>query len=381
MKSLVRRGLRLTAGLALGACSAVVELLFALFSGLALLLVQTRPRARSAVLRPVHRLARRLAEWERGRLATYLGAESSSAYTSERALRYLAARWPLGLLGAVCLLCALIGAAYGGYLFLGWFVGEVNSPVTVLFSGFAGLFLLFLSLQGMLAVAELEKKLARHHLGPSEQEELQRRIEELAVSRAGVVEAVHDERRRIERDLHDGVQQRLVALGMLLGRALRGQDPERREELLRQAHEESRLALGDLREVAWRVYPVALDEAGLEAALETVVERISIPVRLDYGLAREREPERPVATVAYFVVAEAVTNAVKHSRATAISVRLKQAHGRLVVTVEDDGTGGADPEGGGLVGLRRRTAALDGTLDVHSPPGGPTLITAELPCA
>ncbi|NGO81147.1 sensor histidine kinase [Streptomyces sp. YC504] len=381
MKSLVRRGLRLTAGLTLGACSALVELLFALLSGLALLLVQAWPRARGAVLRPVHRLARRLAEWERRRLAAYLGVESSSAYTPERALRYVAARWPLGLLGAVCLLCVLIGAAYGAYLFLGWFVSEVNSPSTVLFSGLAGLFLLFLALQGALAVGDLEKKLARHHLGPSEQEELQRRIEELAVSRAGVVEAVHDERRRIERDLHDGVQQRLVALGMLLGRALRGQDPQRREELLRQAHEESRLALGDLREVAWRVYPVALDEAGLGAALETVVERTSIPVRLDYGLAEE--PDRPVATVAYFVVSEAVTNAVKHSRATSISVRLRQkaTPGQLVVTVEDDGIGGADPAGGGLVGLSRRAAALDGTLVVHSPPGGPTLITAELPCA
>ncbi|MBC9712573.1 sensor histidine kinase [Streptomyces sp. TRM66268-LWL] len=379
MKSLVRRGLRLAVGLTLGACSALAELLFALLAGLALLLVQAWPRARSAVLRPVHRLARGLAEWERKRLAAYLGAESSAAYTPGRALRYLAARWPLGLLGAVCLVCVLIGAAYGGYLFLGWFVGDVNSPGTVLFSGLAGLFLLFLSLQGMLAVGELEKKLARHHLGPSEQEELQRRIEELAVSRAGVVEAVHDERRRIERDLHDGVQQRLVALGMLLGRALRGQDPERREELLRQAHEESRLALGELRDVAWRVYPVALDEAGLAAALESVVERTSIPVRLDYGLPAE--PDRPVATVAYFVVSEAVTNAVKHSQATAISVRLAQASGRLLVTVGDDGIGGADPAGGGLVGLRRRTAALDGTLDVHSPPGGPTLITAELPCA
>ncbi|MFI6942974.1 sensor histidine kinase [Streptomyces sp. NPDC050418] len=379
MKSVARRGLRLATGLALGACSAVAELLFALLSGLSLLLVQAWPRARSAVLRPVHTLVRTLVEWERRRLAFYLHAESSSSYTSERALRYLAARWPLGLVGAVCFFCALIGAAYGVYLFIGWFVGEVNSPSAVLFSGFAGLFLLFLSLQGMLAVVRLEQKLARHFLGPSEQEELQRRIEELAVSRAGVVEAVHDERRRIERDLHDGVQQRLVALGMLIGRALRGQDPQRREELLRQAHEASRLALEDLREVAWRVYPIALDEEGLAVALETVVERTSIPVRLEYEISAE--PSRPVATVAYFVVSEAVTNAVKHSEATGIRVRLREESGVLVVSIEDNGTGGADPSGGGLVGLQRRAAALDGTLVVDSPPGGPTLITVELPCA
>ncbi|SDL26352.1 sensor histidine kinase [Streptomyces indicus] len=379
MKSVARRGLRLATGLALGACSAVAELLFVLLSGLSLLLVQAWPRARREVLRPVHGIARSLVEWERRRLAFYLHAESSSSYTSERALRYLASRWPLGLVGVICFFCVLVGAAYGALLFIGWFVWDVNSRSTVLVSGFGGLFLLFLSWQGMLAVAQTERRLARHFLGPSEQEELQRRIEQLAVSRAGVVEAVHDERRRIERDLHDGVQQRLVALGMLLGRAVRGQDPQRRDELLRQAHEASRLALDDLREVAWRVYPIALDEAGLAAALETVVERTAIPVTLDYEIPDE--PSRPVATVAYFVVSEAVTNAVKHSKATGIRVGLREETGMLVVSIEDNGIGGADPAGGGLVGLKRRAAALDGTLEVDSPPGGPTLITAELPCA
>jgi signal transduction histidine kinase len=195
-----------------------------------------------------------------------------------------------------------------------------------------------------------------------------------------MMDAVDGERRRIERDLHDGVQQRLVALGMLIGRARRSHHPDRADQLLLQAHEESRRALTELREVAWRVYPTVLDEAGLHAALETVAERTTLPVHLTYDVEAPPAP-RQVETVAYFVVSEAVTNVVKHSGATRIKVALHRDGPTLAVRVEDDGTGGADPAGGGLNGLASRVAALDGRFRVDSPAGGPTTVIAELPCA
>lgn len=365
------------AGVATGTATAVVELVFLLVVGVSWL-------PRRAVPAPVLRGAERLVRLERRRLARYFAVEAGSDEAPARALHYLAARWTAGLLGGLVLATVVAGALYGTVLTWVWIFSPVDDPWTLVSSDVGGLFLLFLGVQGMYAVVSLEDRLARRFLGPSEQELLQRRISELAASRAAVVEAVHDERRRIERYLHDGLQQRLVALGMLLGRARRaegGEDSARSSLLLRQAHEESRRALEELREVAWRVYPSVLDEAGLRAALETVAERSGgMPVRLEYGLTEE--PGDAVRTAAYFVVCEAVTNAVKHAGASGVTVRVRQENGRLSVRVEDDGCGGADPSaGGGLLGLARRLAALDGTLTVTSPPGGPTAVTAELPCA
>jgi signal transduction histidine kinase len=194
------------------------------------------------------------------------------------------------------------------------------------------------------------------------------------------VHAVDAERRRIERDLHDGLQQRLVALAMLLGRARRPErTPEQAEALLRQAHEESEGVLAELREVAWRVYPSALDGPGLREALGGVAERSPVPLRLAYDVPGPLP--QLVETAAYFVVSEAVTNAAKHACATDVEVRLALKAGVLTVRVRDDGTGGADPAGAGLSGLRGRVEALDGRLRVDSPSGGPTTVTAELPCA
>ncbi|MFD7105810.1 MULTISPECIES: sensor histidine kinase [Streptomyces] len=380
MWGIARRGLRLATGLMLGAVMAVAELPFVVLSGVSLLLVLAWPRGRRAVLRPVTAAVRTLTEANRRRLRIYVAADTSASYTDRRALEYLSLRWALGLLGALVLVAVLIGAVYGTLWLYAWLmVADVRHPGTVLMSSVAGLFLLFLSLQGTFGVAGLEAKLARRCLGPSPHEQLELRIAQLSSSRAGVIAAVNDERRRIERDLHDGVQQRLVALGMLLGRALRSKDEMRADQLLRQAHEESRQALTELREVAWRVYPTVLDEAGLRAALETVAERSAIPVHLDYGM--DRDPETAVATVAYFVVSEAVTNAVKHSGAGLITVRVAQGEDGVLVHIEDDGAGGADSSGSGLFGLARRVAALDGRFRVDSPAGGPTIITAELPCA
>ncbi|RNG02300.1 sensor histidine kinase [Streptomyces botrytidirepellens] len=386
----LRHGLRLVAGLLIGAGTAVAELLYTVTAGLTLLCVTTRPttrpRARARALRPLTAGARWLTEAERRRLARFLDADITPEYGGEQALRYVATRWALGLLGGVVPALAVIGAGFGSLLLWGVPVLGGDHWFDLVMTGFGGVVLFILAAQGVVAVAAWEALLARHLLGPSPRDALHHRIEELAASRAGVVDAVDEERRRIERDLHDGVQQRLVALGMLLGRARRSRDAERAHALLVQAHEESRQALDDLREVAWRAYPAALDEAGLRVALEGVAERSAIPVRLEYGLAAE--PGTRVRTVAYFVVSEAVTNAVKHSGASRIDVALTdgpadalgEGADTLLVRITDDGTGGADPAGGGLLGLARRAAALDGRLRVTSPSGGPTTITAELPC-
>ncbi|MEV5592267.1 histidine kinase [Streptomyces sp. NPDC052496] len=378
MRGMARRGMRLTVGLLVGAGTVAVELPFIALSGLALLCVFVWPRGRRKVLEPVTAIARWLTESARRRLR-FGGADFSYGYDDERALKYLAVRWLLGLLGAGVVLAVLMGATVVVWASTAWMFSHVEHPVDVAETGVGALFLLFLSLQAVFGVATLEARLARHFLGPTHERELQRRVAELASSRAGVVAAVNDERRRIERDLHDGVQQRLVALGMLLGRALRSKDEAHAAGLLRQAHAESRQALTQLREVAWRIYPTVLDEAGLQAALETVAERSAVPVRLTYRLTQE--PETAVATVAYFVVSEAVTNAVKHSCAEGIAVTVDREENILSVRIQDDGWGGANASGSGLYGLARRVAALDGRLRVDSPVGGPTTITAELPCA
>ncbi|MGW7365796.1 sensor histidine kinase [Streptomyces sp. NPDC054841] len=382
MKETAARGARYAAGLALGAVSAVAGLLFLVLAGLAVLPVLAWPLGRRAVLRPVGGAVQWLTALERKRLDRFIGVRIPAAYGNGRAVRYLVARWPLGLLAAAVLLCAVIGAAYATFFLYGWLITDLRNPANVGAASLAGALLLFLAAQGVFGVALLEGKLARRVLGPSHEAELERRIVQLATSRAEVMSAVDDERRRIERDLHDGVQQRLVALGMLLGRARRSRDPERAGRLLLQAHEESRLALAELRDVAWRIHPAVLDEAGLRAALESVAERTPLPLRLDYTVDGT-PPARTVETVAYFVVSEAVTNVVKHSGATRIAVTLTRdgEESPLRLRVEDDGRGGADPSGGGLTGLATRIAALDGRFAVHSPPGGPTVVTAELPCA
>jgi signal transduction histidine kinase len=363
-----------------GAATAAVELPFTILAGVALAPVVAWPSGRRAVLRPVLACARVMTELECARLRVWLRVRVPPAYQDVQALRYLAGRWALGVLGGVVMLSVAIGLAYGTFWMYGWLlVDHIRSFWSVFLSSLGGLFLLFLAVQGIFGVAELERQLAHRILGPRHQDELERRIEELAASRAAVVDAVHDERRRIERDLHDGVQQRLVALGMLIGRARRSQDAARLDHLLHQAHQESRRALDELREVAWRIYPTTLDEAGLRAALETVAERAPVPVRVEYDLTEE--PERAVATVAYFVVCETVTNAVKHAAPTRIEVAVGSEEGMVYVCVQDDGCGGADASGSGLFGLARRVAALDGILRVISPQGGPTLVTAELPCA
>lgn len=370
------------AGALLGCLTALLGALFFLVAGAVLgpflLWPRTRPRAR----RRLTAGARRLAALERRRRSAFFGDRFPGPYTvsDRRLLRYLAVRSWTGLVYGIVLGLLGFGAVLAG-LFVGGVVRGTLGWAELLPQLLLGGVLLFLDVQGLHALAALDARLARACFGPSERELLRRRIDELAVSRAAVVQAVDAERRRIERDLHDGVQQRLVALAMLLGRARRSRDrdPEQAEALLLQAHREAGDVLAELRDVAWRVYPSALDSLGLEEALGGVAQRCAVPLRIRFEVAGPLP--RPVETAAYFVVSEAVTNAAKHASASSVSVHVSRQGPLLTLRIVDDGRGGADPGGSGLTGLRSRVAALDGVLRVDSPLGGPTTLVAELPCA
>jgi signal transduction histidine kinase len=227
----------------------------------------------------------------------------------------------------------------------------------------------------------LDVALARALLGPSRTGQLSAEVEHLGEARAHAVESAESERRRIERDLHDGLQPRLVSLALELGiaRSRFERDPDYARSLLEQAHEQAKIAIQDLRSLVRGIHPSVLDERGLDAALSALVASCAVPVRVDVRLTRR--PDRPQEAVAYFVVAEAITNVTKHSSASAAAVTITDESARLRVLVEDDGRGGAAIEpGGGLAGLAARVAAIDGTLTLTSPPGGPTRVAAELPC-
>jgi signal transduction histidine kinase len=207
-------------------------------------------------------------------------------------------------------------------------------------------------------------------------------VTELERSRERVVDAAEAERRRIERDLHDGAQQRLVALAMELGRAKAklADDVDAARELVDQAHAEAKAALTELRDLVRGVHPPVLTDRGLDAALSGLAARCPVPVQVQYEVPVRPRPA--VEAVAYFVVAEALTNVAKHSRASQATV-VVEGHGypgTLNVVISDDGVGGADPRGAGLTGLADRVAGVDGRLTVESPSGGPTIVSVELPC-
>ncbi len=209
---------------------------------------------------------------------------------------------------------------------------------------------------------------------------LLRRVDRLETTRAGAVDVQETDLRRIERDLHDGAQARLVALGMSLGRAEQklDRDPEAARELVGEARVGVEEALRELRGLARGIRPPVLADRGLQAAVDALADGSPLPVSVEADI--DSRPASAVETAAYFVVSEALTNAAKHAGATRAGVRLVRRGAVLEVEVTDDGAGGADPAGGGLVGLRQRVEALDGTLAVTSPPGGPTIVRAELPC-
>jgi signal transduction histidine kinase len=207
------------------------------------------------------------------------------------------------------------------------------------------------------------------------------RVEELTASRAGAVEAAETQLRRIERDLHDGAQARLVALGMNLGLAEQqlSKDPERAQEHLTEARASAADALKELRDLARGIHPPILVDRGLGPAISALAAHAAVPVRVDVEL--DERPPAAVETAAYFVAAEAIANALKHAQASRIDVGVRERGDAVVVRVVDDGHGGASEANGGLHGLRQRVEALDGSLRIASPAGGPTVIEAMLPCA
>ncbi|MFB4263655.1 sensor histidine kinase [Nonomuraea sp. GTA35] len=389
---------RLLAGVLLGTALGLAELIF---------LAVAAPAALIPALRPAAARGRaRLTALERARLSRWLGHEPAR---HDGGYAFLAARAALGVLGGYTCASTLfltVLLLFGGAWDLIWGDSEtvpLELPgVKIVTSGGAVGVTAGLALAGTLvlmvaAVAALDRRLAAHFLGPTGEAMMRRRIAELTETRSGIVKAVDDERRRIERDLHDGVQQRGVALAMLLGRARHsidlaaktadrsdraggeGRGPDGIADLVAQAYTESRQLLDELRSVAWRIYPTALDELGLRAALAGVAERAGVPVTVHHGLATR--PASEIETALYFVAREAITNAVKHAGARDILVVLTEDERTVSVAISDDGKGGADPSGGGLSGLARRVLALDGTFTVDSPPGGPTRIAATLPKA
>jgi signal transduction histidine kinase len=230
-------------------------------------------------------------------------------------------------------------------------------------------------------VQALDIGAARSLLGPSRAEELEHRVEELAETRAGAVDAADAERRRLERDLHDGTQQRLVSLAINLGMArAQATTTEEARQAIADAHEEAKSALAELRDLIRGLHPAVLEDRGLDAALSGVAARMPIPVRLTVDLPRRPAPV--IEAVAYFVVSEGLANIVKHAQASQAEIVVSRAGDRLHIIVSDDGVGGADPaRGTGLTGLAKRAASVDGTFEIVSPPNGPTLLTVDLPCA
>jgi signal transduction histidine kinase len=230
------------------------------------------------------------------------------------------------------------------------------------------------------AVAALDARVAQALLGPSRTQELEHQVEHLTQTRTGAVDAADTERRRLERDLHDGTQQRLVALAMNLGLArVHAETAEEAQHALAEAHEETKAALAELRNLIRGLHPAVLEDRGLDAALSGIAARMPIPVRLTVDLPRR--PPATIEAVAYFVVSESLTNIAKHAQASQAEVVVQRAGDRLHIIVSDDGVGGADPaRGTGLAGLAKRAASVDGTFEIASPSGGPTLITVDLPC-
>lgn len=243
-------------------------------------------------------------------------------------------------------------------------------------------------LLGALAVVVLPALAGAHArcclavLGPSPAQRLAARVTELTRTRADVLQAHGAELRRIERDLHDGTQARLVAIAIRLAVAgdVLPRDPGAAARLVRQAHAETEEAMTELRSVIRTIYPPVLADLGLAGALGTLADRAGVPTRIDVG--ELGHVPAAVEAVAYFAVTEALANTARHGRAAEAVVRVTRDGAMLSAEITDDGTGGADASrGSGLDGIRRRAAALDGTMRISSPPGGPTAITVELPCA
>ncbi|WP_081952479.1 sensor histidine kinase [Kitasatospora phosalacinea] len=326
--------------------------------------------------------------WSWAVAARWLCRRLSSAQTWRR-VGYHLLLGPLLAAGELLVLAAavagLAGATAYGWAWAvptqgrrGWLGYATQLPCYTL----AGLLLLAVLPWVAGAATRGESRAAAALLGPSRSQRLQQRVEHLAESRTGLIEAVDAERRRIERDLHDGTQQRLVSLAVNLGLVLATNPdlPDGARAAVAEAHLEAKHAIAELNDLVRGLHPAVLEDRGLDAALSGLAARLPLPVRLRVDLD-ERVPPG-VESVAYFVVSEALANVTKHAGATRTEVTVRQVGSVLRVNVTDDGLGGADPSTGtGLSGLARRVGSVDGSFHVSSPVGGPTTVTAELPCA
>ncbi|ATL28175.1 putative two-component system sensor kinase [Streptomyces formicae] len=391
MKETLRRAGLAMAQLGKGAGLALVSYLFMallLFTAFVTLLV-----VGAAVLPETVQLLRRTAGFKRRLVGTWTGRPVPEAYApltgdvrervtaalkdpcTWRDLRWLFVHFVYGLV----LLYVAIPLFVLGVLVDGVWCGLLRQRAVLLplVAGLAG----------------LDARWSRVLLTPSpdarRSAELAERVEELTVTRAGAVAAHGAELRRIERDLHDGTQARLVSLSMRVGLARRAfdKDPDAARRLLDDAQDQAEEALTELRHVVRGIHPPILTDRGLAGAVRALAAGSGLDVTVaaegveDPAGEAVRAPAA-VEAAAYFVVAEALTNAAKHSGSARAFVDLSRAAGVLRVVVRDEGRGGADDAGGsGLLGMRRRVAALDGTLELTSPVGGPTVIEVELPCA
>jgi signal transduction histidine kinase len=265
----------------------------------------------------------------------------------------------------------------GGAVVFGW---AVHGTPTMVAAVVVGVVLLLNAPYVTRSMVAVQVWLDRRLLGPS-QRDLAARVGELERSRSRMVAAADTDRRRIERDLHDGAQARLVSLAMELGRAKAhfDDDPEGAKALVTQAHENAKTALVELRGLVRGVHPPVLSDRGLDAALSGLAAICPVPVIVQVEVAKR--PSATVEAVAYFVVAESLTNVAKHSGAASASVSVRSESDVLHVVVRDDGRGGAVATGAGLAGLADRVQAVDGQLSIDSPVGGPTIIDVEIPCA
>jgi signal transduction histidine kinase len=284
------------------------------------------------------------------------------------------------------MLCWMDAAVLAGailfplWLILTPFYADDQSLLVTIPVAFGGIPLAIIMAYPVTAWAGARAAMARAILAPRV-DDADVKLVEVTRSRARLLDAFELERRRIERDLHDGAQQRLVALSMKLGLArLELPDGAPAAEHVATAHELAKQALTEIRELIRGVHPKVLTDRGLEAAVGEVVATVPIPVEVQINLPGRLSPT--IEVTAYFVVVEALTNVAKHSEAQRVSVTGALAGGRFVLEVRDDGHGGADPNHGtGLIGLADRVAAVDGTVALSSPPGGPTLVRIEIPVA
>jgi signal transduction histidine kinase len=294
-----------------------------------------------------------------------------------------------GCVGGLMLLAPVVSVGAGLIEFIGSRVISTipppaypgNSSTSILLIGFAlvavGLALAPWTLRGYAALARGLLAPAGYHA------ELQRRIRHLTTTRAETIDAGAAEIRRIERDLHDGAQARLVAMGMTLDAAgqLIEDDPKAARALLIEARDNSAKALRELRALVRGIHPPVLADRGLAAAIRALALDAPLRIHLTSELDAQGRLEAPIESAAYFSVSELLANVSKHARASQVWIDIGHADGMLKITVTDDGQGGADSgQGTGLRGIERRVAAFDGVLAVSSPPGGPTSVTLEVPC-